>query len=82
MAQGDQSTASTLFVLALDGFTEMDVHRWRGDCMLRLGDISQDRGDLHNAATLWKAARPLFDRSSQAKSVARIDAKLAAFESL
>ncbi|KAJ7115227.1 hypothetical protein C8R44DRAFT_794269, partial [Mycena epipterygia] len=55
----------------------MDVHRGRGDCMLRLGDIAKNRGDLVKAAELWKEARPLFEKSSQAKDMAKIDTRLA-----
>jgi hypothetical protein len=33
-AQGDDETALSLFNVALDGFTFMDVHRWRADCMV------------------------------------------------
>jgi tetratricopeptide (TPR) repeat protein len=33
-AQGDDETALSLFSVALDGFTFMDVHRWRADCMV------------------------------------------------
>ncbi|KAJ7087487.1 hypothetical protein C8R44DRAFT_31012 [Mycena epipterygia] len=77
LAEGDQETACNLFVVALDGFTYMDVHRSRADCMLRLGDIAQYRGDLVKAAELWKEAHPLFERSSQAKDIAQIDTRLA-----
>ncbi|KAJ7243102.1 hypothetical protein B0H12DRAFT_1236529 [Mycena haematopus] len=63
--QGNQDTAHGLFTVALDEFTEMDVHRGRADCMLWLGDISRQRGDLHKAVELWTAARPLFERSFQ-----------------
>ncbi|KAJ7892451.1 hypothetical protein B0H13DRAFT_1886794 [Mycena leptocephala] len=75
-AEGDQDTAVTLFTVALEGFTQMDVHQGRADCMLRLGDISKDKEDLLNAVDLWKTARPLFERSSQGKQVALIDEKI------
>jgi hypothetical protein len=75
-AEGDQYTAETLFTVALEGFTQMDVHQGRADCMLRLGDISKDKENLLNAVDLWKTARPLFERSSQGKQVALIDEKL------
>jgi hypothetical protein len=42
-----------------------------------MGDISKGRGDLTAAARLWEAARPLFERSSQAKQVNKIDERLA-----
>ncbi|KAJ6626684.1 hypothetical protein B0H10DRAFT_1941688 [Mycena sp. CBHHK59/15] len=50
----------------------------RGVCMLRLGDISKRRGDLETAVGFWRPARPLLERSSQAKDVASVDVKLAA----
>ncbi|KAJ7127844.1 hypothetical protein C8R44DRAFT_911033 [Mycena epipterygia] len=75
--EGDEHTAHNLFAVALKGFTHMDIHRSRADCMLRLGDIAKHRGDLVKAAEFWKDAWSLFDRSSQAKEKARIDNRLA-----
>jgi tetratricopeptide (TPR) repeat protein len=72
---GDKNTATTLFTIALEGFTHMDVHRGRGDCMLRLGDIAEEQGDLHRAVGFWMSARPLFEVSSQSKDVAYLDTK-------
>ncbi|KAJ7103922.1 hypothetical protein C8R44DRAFT_808367 [Mycena epipterygia] len=45
--------------------------------MFRLGDIAKHKGDLIKAKELWQEARPLFERSSQAKDMAQIDARLA-----
>ncbi|KAJ7456189.1 hypothetical protein FB451DRAFT_1373032 [Mycena latifolia] len=80
LLQGDEVTAHSLFEIALKAFTEMDIHRSRADCMLRLGDIAKRSGDLINAFSLWKDARPLFERSLQAKEVAKIDTRLAAVD--
>ncbi|KAJ7265581.1 hypothetical protein C8J57DRAFT_1620523 [Mycena rebaudengoi] len=80
-AQGDDETALTIFNLALDGFTFMDIHRWRADCMVRIADIVKNQGEVMKAVELWKAARPLFERSSQMKDITRIDAKLAEVDS-
>ncbi|KAJ7482602.1 hypothetical protein FB451DRAFT_1442067 [Mycena latifolia] len=77
LAVDDQQTASSLFTVALQGFTEMDVHRSRGECMLRLGDISQLHGDIYKAAEFWNTARPLFERSSQTNQVGHIDERFA-----
>ncbi|KAJ7131073.1 hypothetical protein C8R44DRAFT_850005 [Mycena epipterygia] len=77
LSEGDAYTAHNLFVVALDGFTQMDIHRSRAECMLRLGDIAEDKGDWVKAAELWMEARPLFERSSQAKDMAKIDTRLA-----
>ncbi|KAJ7451890.1 hypothetical protein FB451DRAFT_1185943 [Mycena latifolia] len=75
-AQGDSATSMPLFTVALEGFTWMDVHNRRAECMLRLGDLAKGRGDVLKAVKLWKLARPLFERSSQAKQIAQIDGRL------
>jgi tetratricopeptide (TPR) repeat protein len=72
----DEYTAISLFTVALVGFTHMDVHRSRAECMLKLGDISHRHGDLLKAVELWETARPLFKRSSQAKEVQCVDERL------
>ncbi|KAJ7487984.1 hypothetical protein FB451DRAFT_1528937 [Mycena latifolia] len=77
LIDGDQLSATSLFTVALEAFTEMDVHRRRAECMLRLGDISNLQGDLQKAGDLWKTARPLFERSSQTKQIAHVDERLA-----
>jgi tetratricopeptide (TPR) repeat protein len=75
---GDKDTAGTLFIVALDGFSSMDIHRSRADCMLRLGDLAKESGDISEATTLWKRARPLFERSLQKINIAQVDIRLAA----
>jgi tetratricopeptide (TPR) repeat protein len=65
LVEDETETAISLFAVAFDGFTEMDVHRNRAECLLRIGDISKEHGDLTKAADLWEMARPLFARSSQ-----------------
>ncbi|KAJ7818565.1 hypothetical protein B0H13DRAFT_2455061 [Mycena leptocephala] len=77
LAQDDEHTAINLFTVALEGFTYMDVHRSRAECMLQLGDISKGHGNLQKAVELWTTARPLFEKSSQAKQVEKIDQRLA-----
>ncbi|KAJ7462879.1 hypothetical protein FB451DRAFT_1370816 [Mycena latifolia] len=79
-AEGNSSTASSLFIVALEGFTWMDIHRSRGECMLRLGDLAKGQGDMLKAIELWTTARPLFERSSQAKQVTQIEERLAAIK--
>jgi hypothetical protein len=80
VAQEDDETALSLFRVALDGLTFMDVHQWKADCIVRMADITQRRGDMMKTLELWKAARPLFHRSSQAKEVTQIDRKLTAVD--
>jgi hypothetical protein len=45
--------------------------------MLRLGDSSKRHGEILKAVEFWEAARPLFERSSQAKQVQHIDDRVA-----
>ncbi|KAJ6565263.1 hypothetical protein DFH09DRAFT_1081917 [Mycena vulgaris] len=70
LAQNDEDTAISLFTLALQGFTSMDVHRSRAEWY----------NDLLQAVEHWEAARPLFERSSQAKQVELIDERLASVD--
>ncbi|KAF8207501.1 hypothetical protein K438DRAFT_1755541 [Mycena galopus ATCC 62051] len=76
----DEKTATSLYQVALEGFTYMGVHQSRAQCMLRLGDLANKNGHISEAMSFWKAARPLFERSSQAKDMAQIDAKIATVE--
>jgi tetratricopeptide (TPR) repeat protein len=77
LAQDDEDTAIALFTVALEGFTEMDVHRGKAECTLRLGDICKQHKNYHEAVEYWNTARPLFERSSQVKQVENIDKRLA-----
>ncbi|KAJ7751658.1 hypothetical protein B0H16DRAFT_823475 [Mycena metata] len=77
LRENDEATAISLFTLALEGFTQMDVHRSRAECMIRLGDMSKNHGDSLKALELWDTARPLFECSSQAQRVQHIDQRLA-----
>jgi hypothetical protein len=71
-AEGDDEAALTLFNVALNGFTFMDVHRWRADCMVRIADILNNRGEVINAIELWKAARPLFKNLPRGRISSRL----------
>ncbi|KAJ7637323.1 hypothetical protein DFH06DRAFT_1302737 [Mycena polygramma] len=75
-SQADEATAMSLFNVALEGFTYMDVHRSRAECMLHIGDIYKEHGNLMKAVQLWDMARPLFERSSQGKQVEEVDERL------
>ncbi|KAJ7888472.1 P-loop containing nucleoside triphosphate hydrolase protein [Mycena leptocephala] len=77
LSQNNVHTATSLFTVALEGFTWMDVHCSRAECMLQLGDIFKAHGNLLKAVEFWDAARPLFKCSSQAKQVQHIDNRLA-----
>ncbi|KAJ7446081.1 hypothetical protein FB451DRAFT_1188846 [Mycena latifolia] len=76
LAKLNYDTAISLFTVALEGFTQMDVHSSRAECMICLGDIAKMHGELQKGVELWKTARSLFERSSQPKQVAHIDARL------
>ncbi|KAJ7814782.1 hypothetical protein B0H14DRAFT_2603938 [Mycena olivaceomarginata] len=76
----DEETATNLYMVALEGFAYMDVHRSRAECMIRLRDLAEGQGHTSEAIYHWKAARPLFEQSLQVKDVAHIDAKLLAVE--
>ncbi|KAJ7112025.1 hypothetical protein C8R43DRAFT_153306 [Mycena crocata] len=78
VAQGDDATAISLFVIALNAFTFMDVHRWRGECMVQMGDIYLRKGDQQKSLALYTTAMPLFQRSSQIKDVETVNEKISA----
>ncbi|KAJ7828469.1 hypothetical protein B0H14DRAFT_2594627 [Mycena olivaceomarginata] len=78
LSEGDSGTAMKLFHVALEGFVRMGVHRSSGECLLQLGDIAEEQDLRSRAIALWNAARPLFERSMQARQVENIDRRLAA----
>lgn len=80
LADEDESTAKSLFFVALEGFTHMGVHHSRANCMLRLGDIAQKQGDRALAIGFWTTARPLFERSLQTQDIFHIDSRLATIQ--
>lgn len=41
IAEGDELTAKSLLTVALTGFTYMEIHRGKAECMLSLGDIAK-----------------------------------------
>ncbi|KAJ7831340.1 hypothetical protein B0H14DRAFT_2592779 [Mycena olivaceomarginata] len=69
--------ALNVLTVALEGFTWMDVHQSRADCMQTMGDVHLRCGETLKACTFWTEARQLFERSSQAKAVSKIDSRLA-----
>ncbi|KAJ7805482.1 hypothetical protein B0H13DRAFT_1930165 [Mycena leptocephala] len=71
IAQGDDDTAKNLFTVAMGG-----GGGGRAQCLLRLGDLASKKGDFSHATELWTAALPLFEKSSQAKSAAQVNARL------
>ncbi|KAJ7481735.1 hypothetical protein FB451DRAFT_136286 [Mycena latifolia] len=80
LLENETETAASLFQTALDGFTHMDIHRNRAMCLFRLAQISRSRGEKEKARELWETARPLFERSSQTKSVEAVERDLGDLE--
>ncbi|KAF8209119.1 hypothetical protein K438DRAFT_1811766 [Mycena galopus ATCC 62051] len=80
IANNGENSAANLYQVALAGFTQMDVHRSRAQCMLHLGDLASKRGCTSEAIGFWEAARPQFERASQTKDIAQIDSRLATWE--
>ncbi|KAJ7749915.1 hypothetical protein B0H16DRAFT_863026 [Mycena metata] len=80
LSRGEDDSAHSLFSVALQGFTDLDIHHGRAKCMNQLGDLANSQGETVTSIELWKAARPLFERCLQTRNVARINAKLLAVE--
>ncbi|KAF7344786.1 NB-ARC domain-containing protein [Mycena venus] len=76
MVQGAENTALSILSVALEGFTQMDVHQSRAECMHTIGKVYVQCGDIGRAREMWEAAWPLFERSEQRKEVAKIEEKL------
>ncbi|KAJ7025633.1 hypothetical protein C8F04DRAFT_131623 [Mycena alexandri] len=76
LRNGDEITAQAIFNTVLDATTAMDLGRGRGQCMLRLGNISWRAGDLQGARELWINARPLLLAAFQTKEVGKLDLRL------
>ncbi|KAJ6473002.1 hypothetical protein C8R45DRAFT_936041 [Mycena sanguinolenta] len=72
LSNEDHTTAEALFTVALEAFTEMDIHYAQAN--------SAQQGNMSTAERQWRAARPLFERSLQAKDIADIDCGLAGVE--
>ncbi|KAJ7362715.1 hypothetical protein DFH08DRAFT_950949 [Mycena albidolilacea] len=78
LAGDDDDTALSLFHVALEGFTATDIHRSRGECALRLGDIFHVRGNKEDVFNLWNTARQCFVRSLQTRDIIRVDERIRA----
>jgi tetratricopeptide (TPR) repeat protein len=77
MTLGDKVTAESLFTVALGGFTTMGVHHSMANCLLKLGDMAKNLGDLDRAKALWIEAHSCFERSSQPEGMTQINNRLA-----
>lgn len=72
----DEHTALNLFYMTLSGATKLGIHRLQAECMVGIGDIMSSRDNMVEAKEMWKAAHPLFVRSSQTKAAVAIEARL------
>ncbi|KAJ7626028.1 hypothetical protein FB45DRAFT_869143 [Roridomyces roridus] len=77
LSENHFDSAEALFQVALEGFTTMDVHRSRAECMARMGELAIRAGRMDRAEKLWQKACILFERSSQTTQAAEIQRKLA-----
>ncbi|KAJ7761370.1 hypothetical protein B0H16DRAFT_1884352 [Mycena metata] len=76
-ALDDEETSLQLFEVALKGFTSMGVHAWAAGSMVRISGVLERRETQNGRAIdLLREARPLFERSSQLKQIAFVNAKL------
>ncbi|KAJ6620128.1 hypothetical protein B0H10DRAFT_2022813 [Mycena sp. CBHHK59/15] len=76
VTEKDETMALSLFGVALDGYTLMDIHQRKGECMVRIGDIHKHQNEVARGVEMWKAALPMFAKSLQAPQAARTEEKL------
>ncbi|KAK7030126.1 NB-ARC domain-containing protein [Favolaschia claudopus] len=74
--QGAHEEAFNVLSAALEGFSLMDVHKHRAECMQAIGDIHFSNGEYSMAAEIWSQARPLFEQSQQSSSVTDISERI------
>jgi hypothetical protein len=82
VAQCDADTGLSLFQVALEGFTFMDVHWWKADCMARMAEISIGREEVSKGRDFFESALPLLERCSNGVDVHRIEVRLSALDTL
>ncbi|KAF8154373.1 hypothetical protein K438DRAFT_1778003 [Mycena galopus ATCC 62051] len=75
ISKGDE-TALSLFHTALEGGTNMDIHRLRAECMVGIADIMLRHGNLVQAKEMWTDAHPLFVQSSRMKDAIAVKEQL------
>ncbi|KAJ7065704.1 hypothetical protein C8F01DRAFT_1351708 [Mycena amicta] len=69
-------TARSLLVVSLDGFTRLDVHEQRAECMVLLGEIKLRTLDPEAAMDLFNNAKSLIERTGRQHRAMEIDVKL------
>jgi hypothetical protein len=82
LIEDDEGTSLSLYLVALDTFTLMDVHRDKADCMVRIASIFEHRGKRTNAVNILREASSLYKRSSQNQEIIKINVKLECLQRL
>ncbi|KAJ7858637.1 hypothetical protein B0H14DRAFT_3135413 [Mycena olivaceomarginata] len=68
----DDETSGSLFQLALEEFTRMDIYRGKAECLLRLGEIAQKRGEHTVAKHYSLEARNMFRKSGMVAEAEKV----------
>jgi hypothetical protein len=76
----DIEAALKIFRVALEGFTDMGVHQWKGKCLVHIAHISERGGDFEISKELRKSAKDCFQRSYKDENLARMEAKIPELE--
>ncbi|KAJ7067372.1 hypothetical protein C8F01DRAFT_1121086 [Mycena amicta] len=74
--QGNDVDALSVLQLALEGFTQIDVHQSRAECMRTMADIYLRRGDANQWREFLTMAMDLFKRLQQWSKVALLEERL------
>ncbi|KAJ7128777.1 hypothetical protein C8R43DRAFT_691997 [Mycena crocata] len=61
--QGDEKTSRVLFQVALEEFTRMDIHLGKAQCLIRLAELAETRGNHRLAAEHFSDARCMLLKS-------------------
>ncbi|KAF7326674.1 AAA domain-containing protein [Mycena venus] len=70
--EADEKTSESLFQLALEEFTRMDIYQGRAQCLLRLGENAQKRGEHSRVKDYSSEARKMFFKSGITAEAQRI----------
>lgn len=68
----DDETSGSLFQLALEEFTRMGIYRGKAECLLRLGEIGQKRGEYTVAKHYSLEARNMFRKSGMVAEAEKV----------
>ncbi|KAJ7730684.1 hypothetical protein DFH07DRAFT_969069 [Mycena maculata] len=72
----DDQTSATLFRVALEEFTRMDIYRGKAECFMRLGELALKTGQDTVAKELFSEARRMFLGSGMTAEAEQIDIRL------